>query len=460
MFFNTLSGRFLVLTVIFVMVAEVLIFVPSIANFRRDYLQEKLELAQLASLALLAAPDDMIAPELADELLENAGVLNIVLRRDAVRELVLAKPIPGMIAETFDLRNSNIFMLAIDAFTCAFHGEDEYIRVIGQPVKDAGLEIEIVMSSSPLHAALQDYATNIFFLSILISAVTSSLLYFAMRSLLVRPISNVVGAMLRYQENPEDVRNIISVTAKIKELQAAETALHDLQTRLNASLRQKERLAALGSAVAKVSHDLRNILTTAQILGDRLENSKDPTVARTAPKLLGSLDRAINLCEQTLTFGKAEEPEPNLRKVKLSGVINDVLESERLNLSDSVTLENLVIDGIEFEADPEQLFRILTNLIRNARQAIEQTDTPGKVTISAAQSSEETVITVTDTGPGLPAKAQEHLFLPFQGGARRGGIGLGLAIAAELVRGHGGVLELARTGAEGTVFRLRFPVKK
>ena len=87
---NTLSGRFLILTTVFVMLAEVLIFVPSISRFRQDYLEDRLERAQIASLALLA--DDMIESSLERELLENAGVYNVVLRRDEMRQLVLSSP--------------------------------------------------------------------------------------------------------------------------------------------------------------------------------------------------------------------------------------------------------------------------------------------------------------------------------------------------------------------------------
>ena len=83
--FNTLSGRFLILTIVFVMLAEVLIFVPSIARFRLDYLNTRIERAQIASLALLA--DDMLAPELEAELLQNAGVYNVVLLRNETRRV-------------------------------------------------------------------------------------------------------------------------------------------------------------------------------------------------------------------------------------------------------------------------------------------------------------------------------------------------------------------------------------
>src|SRR6056297_2169188 len=99
---NSLSGRFLLLTIIFVMIAEVLIFVPSVARFREDYLLARLERAQIASLALEA--DDMISRDLERELLRNAEVYNVVLRRDEIRQLALSSPIPSPISATFDLR--------------------------------------------------------------------------------------------------------------------------------------------------------------------------------------------------------------------------------------------------------------------------------------------------------------------------------------------------------------------
>ena len=102
-FLNTLSGRFLILTVIFVMLAEILIFVPSIARYRADYMLTRLKQAQIAALTQLAT-EEMIMPELEAELLANAEVYNVVLRRDEVRQLVLSSPVPDEIYESFDLR--------------------------------------------------------------------------------------------------------------------------------------------------------------------------------------------------------------------------------------------------------------------------------------------------------------------------------------------------------------------
>jgi signal transduction histidine kinase len=225
---------------------------------------------------------------------------------------------------------------------------------------------------------------------------------------------------------------------------------------LTGALRQKERLAQLGGAVAKISHDLRNILTTAQLFTDRMEQSEDPAVRRVVPKLINSMSRAVNLCESTLSFGKAEEPAPRLERTALLRLVDDVIESEKLAADEQDLEFDLAIpERLEVRADPEQLHRVLTNLVRNSRQALRAR--PGKISITAQDLKTEWIIEVHDNGPGLPEKAQAHLFEAFHGGARAGGVGLGLAIAAELMRGHGGALILNETGPDGTSFTLHLP---
>jgi len=302
-----------------------------------------------------------------------------------------------------------------------------------------------------------DYGLRILSLSVLISAVTALLLFTAVQRLMVQPINRVVRHMQAYAQAPEDARRVIDPTANVVELRVAEEALKAMQTQLTGALRQKERLAQLGSAVAKIAHDLRNILTTAQLFADRIEASADPAVARAAPKLVRSISRAVNLCEATLAFGKAEEAPPRLTRFALLPFLEDLLDGEGLATAGRVTCLIQTSPGLMIRADSEQLYRILGNLIRNARQAIEQTGQDGTIVLECGETEADWWISVADTGPGLPLKAREHLFAAFQGGTRAGGTGLGLAIAAELVRGHGGRLDLMRSDARGTEFIIRLP---
>jgi signal transduction histidine kinase len=453
MVFNTLSGRFLGLTIVFVVIAEVLIFVPAISRFRQDYLQSRLELGQLAALALLATPDEALAPDLGSELLETAEVLNVVLRRDDVRELVLPGPMPAPVDETFHLDQTDSMTEMRDALRVLFRDRDRIIRVIGRARQGGMSEVEITLHEWPLRNAMIDQGQRILCISGAISLATAMLLFFAVQRLIVRPIARVVDHMTAYRDDPENVSRIIAPVSGARELREAETALQELEVRLTAALRQKERLASLGGAVSKVSHDLRNMLTTAQLLADRLEASDDPRVRRTAPKLVGSLSRAIHLCERTLTFGKAEELPPEPATFALAPLVAEVLENER-QAAPGIVFASTVPADLRVHADADQLFRVLSNLLRNAAQAIEASGRPGTVTLSAAEVGERSEIRVVDTGPGLPQKARDNLFQPFRGSSRLGGAGLGLVIAAELVRGHGGTLALEETGPKGSTFRI------
>ena len=453
---NTLSGRFLILTAIFVMLAEVLIFVPSIARYREEFLLSKLERAQIASLARLAGDD--ISPELEAELLVNAGVYNVVLRRNDARQLVLSSPLPSAIAATYDLRDAGAVALIRDALLRLWHPGDEVVRVIGAPVRSAGMLIEVTMETGTLRTAMIDYGLRILVLSAVISIITAVMLFLAVRVFLVRPISRVVTSMKAYASAPEDARGVMVPSSSITELREAEETLALMQNQLISALRQKERLAGLGGAVAKVSHDLRNILTSAQLFTDRLETSEDPMVKRMAPKLVNSISRAVNLCESTLAYGKAEEPAPRLSRFALLDIVTDVIDSERLSAGDAdISFSEDVSAGFQLRADPEQLYRVIANLVRNARQAIVTSGKPGEISVQADDTDDAVLIRVSDTGPGLPPKAREHLFTPFQGGATKGGSGLGLTISSELVRGHGGTLTLEHTGEDGTSFLIMLP---
>ena len=452
--FKTLSGRFLVLTVVFVMLAEVLIFVPSIARFRLDYLNAHIERAQIASLSLL--DDDMLTPELEAELLRNLGVYNVVLVRNESRQLALSSTLPSPISTTYDLRDPRIGTLIVDALYEITLADDRIIRTVGLPKRDAGELIEITLDTGPLQHAMRDYGLRILWLSAIISIFTAALLNFVVRWVIVQPIAYLGRSMREYEKAPQDARLIIKPRASVIELHEAEVALSSLQSELSAALRQRQRLAQLGEAVAKVSHDLRNILSTVQLLSDRLEESNDPAVKRMAPKLVRSVSRAVALSENTLAFGRADEPTPQLQRFFVRDLIDDVVSQESLALEHATQVQFQVTCNIsEMRADPEQLYRVLQNLIRNARQAVGESY--GKIEIEADESDANWSITIRDNGPGLPPKALEHLFHPFSGGTKREGSGLGLAIAYELVAGHGGTLDLLDNSVNGACFKITLP---
>ncbi len=467
--FRGLSGRLLIVTILVVMLVEVAIFVPSVARFRADYLAERVVRAQIASLSVLAAPDGMVSEELQRQLLEKTEALNIVLREQGVSSIILSRDQMSEVTATFDLREMDPAILIMDALSRMADGEDEVvIRVIDQPTVIDAEAIEITLDAAPLRDAMIDYGWRILRLSLIISVITAVIIFLTVRHFVVSPLMGVIENVKAFRENPEDPKRIIRPVSRLGEVAEAERALADMQGDVLTALRERARLASLGEALAKISHDLRNMLSTGHLMADRLEMSRDPLVARTLPKLIGSLDRAINLCKRTLDYGRAEEPAPEPRQLRLRALALEVAEGLGLRAEgnagadsdggDAVPIRIDIDERFTVEADPDQLYRVLANLLRNATEAIASSRGPGEIRLSAATADDGMQeIRVTDTGPGMPAKALENLFQPFRGGTRHGGTGLGLPIAAELMRAHGGELKLVSSTPEGTEFVLRLP---
>jgi signal transduction histidine kinase len=462
-----LSAKLLLLTILFVMLAEVLIFVPSVANFRITWLTDRLTAAHLAALAAEGVPGGVVPDSLRSELLGTAKVRAVALKRDNQRRLVLPSDTASEIDETFDFRPSARpkgmwnelglrFRLIWEALAVFVARDNRVIRVIGEPGMGAGDFIEVVLPEAPLKTAMIGYGLNVLGLSVIISIITAALVYFTLNGLLVQPMTRITRNMLRFSENPEDASRIISPSKRHDEIGTAERELAHMQRELTQTLQQKSRLAALGLAVSKINHDLRNMLASAQLISDRLGSLQDPAVQRFAPKLIASLGRAISLADTTLRFGRAEEAPPRRELMELRALIEEV--GDGLGLPrDGVKWLIRVDTALRVDADRDQLFRVLSNLCRNALQAIEQQEPiRGEIHVMAQRDGKRVTITVSDDGPGVPEKARAHLFQAFQGSARKGGTGLGLAVAHELVTAHGGMI-LLRESSRGAMFEIEIP---
>ena len=468
---RSLSGRLLILTVIFVMLAEVLIFVPSLARYREDYLRERLEAANIVAIAMEGwknkipreSDANLVVAEDEDELewrlLNSAQVRSIALSEGGRRLPILQGNGREMVSETFTLDDDTFIHKIKDAVVVLVKPQpDRVIRVIGAPDPERspmGDAVEITLREGQLSTAMRDFGVRILKLSLVISLLTAALVFLSLNRWLVRPMRRLIDAMTAFRGSPEQAR-IFDPGPGQTELDEAGRELSAMQTEVRASLIQKTRLAELGEAVAKINHDLRNMLASAQLLADRLERSDDPMVRRTAPKLLRSLDRATDLCTRTLAFGKADEPPPFRRRVLLSKLVEEVREAVFLE-EGTIAMEMDVPDDLYAEADPDQLFRIIQNLARNAEQAMSGTGQGSRLAIVARREGGAVVIDVTDDGPGMPVTARENLFKAFRGSARKGGTGLGLHIARDLARGHGGDVDLLDSTAEGTTFRVTIP---
>ncbi len=444
-----LSARLLLLTMFFVMLSEVFIYAPSVGRFRLVYLQERIAAAHLASLALEVPPDNMVGARLRAKLLDHAGAYGIVLRRPTSKALMLSADMPPKIDATYDLRQGGFFGLIGQAFAVLAGDGKRVLRLIGTAPKAPDVVVEVVIDEAPLRAAMLDYSWRILVLSIVISLSTAMLVFISLHWLFVRPMRGLVASMILFREDPEDARRLVTPGDRTDELGVAERELAGMQRGLRAALVQKTRLAALGTAVAKINHDLRNILSTAQLVSDHVELSDDPKVRRIAPTLMGAIDRAVTLCQRTLSFVQEGAAELELTQFPLRTLVDEVAASTAGMGNGEVALDNCVDAAVTLHADRDQMFRVLFNVIRNAFEAGAL-----KVTVSGSETDGHALIDVADDGPGLPARVRGSLFQPFSGTARSGGSGLGLSIARDLMRGHGGDIELVRSDQDGTLFRL------
>jgi signal transduction histidine kinase len=454
-----LSGKLLLLTIPLVMIAEVLIYVPAIANFRMNRLNDRLAAANTAALVLDAAPSGMVPDSLARQILHSIGARAVAIKMGQQRRLLASAGLPPAIDHDVDMREMTVWSAIVDAFEIMQETGNETIRVIG-PAPGSAEFIEVVIDELPLRQAMYRFSSNVLLVALIIALLTAALVYLALHFLFVRPMRRLTANLVGFHQNPESSARIIVPSQRSDEIGVAERELSDMQRDLVSMLHQKSRLAALGLAVSKINHDLRNLLASSQLLSDQLASVPDPRVQRFAPKLMRSLERAIAFCQSTLSYGRAQEAAPDRRMILVEPVVNEVRESAGLASDASISWINAVERGLTIDADPDHLFRILLNLVRNAAQALEnhpQGDAATQqIRVIGRREGSVTIIEVSDTGPGVPAKARNHLFEAFQGSARPGGSGLGLAIAAELIGAHGGDIHLVE-GTIGATFRITLP---
>jgi signal transduction histidine kinase len=454
-----LSGKLLLLTIPLVMIAEVLIYVPSMANFWMNRLNGRLAAANTAALVLDAAPSGMVPDSLAREILHSIDARAVAIKMGQQRRLLASTGLPQAIDHDVDMRSLTVWSSIVDSFEMLLETGNQAIRVIGPP-PGGGQFIEVIIDEAPLRQAMYVFSRNLLLVSLAIAILTAALVYLALHFLFVRPMRRLTASLVGFHENPESSARIIVPSNRGDEIGVAERELSDMQRDLVSMLHQKSRLAALGLAVSKINHDLRNLLASSQLLSDQLASVPDPRVQRFAPKLMRSLERAIAFCQSTLSYGRAQEAAPDRRMILIESVVSEVRESAGLAAEASISWISAIERGLMIDADPDQLFRVLLNLVRNAEQALEshpRSDAAAmQIRITGRREGSVAIIEVSDTGPGVPSKTREHLFEAFQTSGRPGGSGLGLAIAAELVRAHGGEIHLVE-GTIGATFRIAIP---
>lgn len=459
-----LSGKLLVLTALFIMLAEILVFVPSVANYRLTWLARHFTTGEAASLAIEKLDQNAISDEIRQQLLALTQTNTIVVRRDGASRILAEIEMPSEVARHVELRapgRAEALRSITQAFDTLLFGGDRIIRVFG-PMEQRTGTLELVMKEKPLRDAMLSYAANVLVISFIISFATALLVFMTLRWILIRPMQRMTRAMLAFAEDPEDPKSLVEPTGRRDEIGVAEEQLSSMQRQLRGTIQQQRHLADLGLAVSKINHDLRNILAAASLFSDRLANVSDPTVQRLAPRLVRTIDRAADYTKSVLAYSKAGEAPPERSVLLLYRLGEDVADALTLDGENKIHWENKVPEDLEVEADAEQLYRVLLNLSRNAVQAMQDHARQDnakvlRLTLEAGDKSDYTWIHVIDTGPGFPKDAGEKLFSAFHTSGKNGGTGLGLAIAAELIRAHGGSIKLQEHDGPGARFEITLP---
>jgi signal transduction histidine kinase len=457
MFLRSLSSRLLVLTIFFVMLGEVLIFVPSVARFRMTYFEDHVAAAHVATLALLASPTGKLDQALTDELLAEVGAHSVTLHRPNGMVQMLDStnpPKPDLTVVLGSNGTPNVPRMIGRSFATLFSEGNRAVSVTAASPFEPDTKVEVLLDEAPLREAMWEFGKHIFQLSIILSLMAAALVYLSLQWLLVRPMHRITASMASFSHDPEDASRMIVPRGGRDEIGQAENELAAMQETVRQALGQRARLAALGTAVTKINHDLRNILATARLVTDGLTNSAAPEVKRVAPRLIDAIDRAVALCSRTLDFSRDGAPPFLPSRFPLRPLIEEIAPA-LLVAEEELSIDLDIPQDFAVKADRDHIYRVFLNLVRNSVEAGAR-----RLRIIAARDNGNAIIDIADDGPGLPPRARENLFRPFAASARPGGSGLGLAIARELTRLHGGDLVLIASTGSGTTFRVTIPAAK
>jgi signal transduction histidine kinase len=452
---RTLSARVFWLTVTIIFVVDILLMMSGLGRQWRFGLENRVTQAEALVMVIAGQPSsDSVTPQTRDALSDLSGIVAITLMRGNGATAILPAGKPLRVDPDVDLERAGYWQSAWQADREVLGICAPFLPVSAIFPAVANTHIEIIIREAPLAARLRGYFARILAYSAVAAAVTGSLVYAALERLLVKPMRIMTADIVAFRRDPEyaPLSGLKWLSRKgDDEISGAARELVALQGDLRTALWRNAQLAALGTEIAKTSHDLRNILSSALLVAGRFQTSDDPATERASASLISLMEGAVELVTQTMDSAGGRPPPVSRTPVVLRELVDQAADFIRQRETGMVT-ENLVPETLVLPLDRNQIFRVLANLLRNAAEA-----QASRAVVTAEMADGVTQLVVADNGPGLPRKALAGLFKPFAGSGRNGGTGLGLAIARDLVRAHGGELLLRKTGPEGTAFILNLP---
>lgn len=449
--YHHLPTRLLLLIIFLLFSCGLLIHLLFLVNFQKAFLERYIEYAYMASQSREAGATAS-GPTL-EVLLNRFGVLGYTINHGSSPHLY--SPQPTWQAEvTLDLHQKPPYHLFQQTLRMIFSDGERVLQIRGSPDLEPTAQVALLLKEQPLHAALTTYSRQLLLLTVMLSLIVAVLFFLGLRWFIARDLGRITANLGTFRLDPEDEQRTLQPSGRRDEIGVLEQELARMQRELRAALAQRSRLAALGTAVSRINHDLKSILSTVSIASVRLARVDDPTVRKIAPLLVESVERAVQLCTSTQDLARGDQEVPRRIRLCLRPVVEEVGKALKLDAAEGVQWQNEVAPDLEIEADSDRLYRILLNLARNAMQALAG---QGVIRVSAARHGAVVVIDIQDDGPGVTETVLPKLFQPFTGSGRPGGTGLGLATARDLARAHRGDLKLTATGPQGTRFTLTIP---
>ncbi|HZR80829.1 MAG TPA: ATP-binding protein [Candidatus Binatia bacterium] len=222
------------------------------------------------------------------------------------------------------------------------------------------------------------------------------------------------------------------------------------------SLAHAEKLAAIGELAARIAHEIRNPVTAARSLAQQLAREPAAPFAAEHELILAELERVERQVAALLRFARREDF--RFAPVDLGALVRETIDGFRSRLAaGGVALQVDAAPGITARADAEKLRQVVVNLVENAIDALEVADGTRRLTVTVGRANGAGVVSVRDTGGGVPADAIPHLFEPFFS-LKAHGTGLGLAIAKRTIEAHGGRIVASAPAGTGMVVDVELPL--
>ena len=457
-----LAARVLAVTIGFVLLAMSLFYVTRLTAHREMLLHGKISAVQTTVDAFGMAAPTPPPQDLSRKILNSVDVKWMAIETPVGRHEFVTAGGPLESVESVTADDSSYFESMAATFHALFAAPGTVVK-LSAPAQANEPAIEFAFDETTLVQSLKRVSYNFLTISLTIAAVVTCVLWAALWRMVLQPVRRLTSNIIAFGESPQDGSRVIAPSGRGNEIGRAEAALAVMQGSLARELAQGKRLAELGMAVARINHDLRNILSAAQLISDRLATIPDPLAQRLAPRLVATLDRAIQFCQSTLTYGASRELPPSRRRFDLSELVSQVVESGQAEHDAAVDYNIDIPPRFCVHADPDHILRVLENLSRNAAQALMTkgaTDgRPKAIRFAAIRTDGLALIEISDTGPGFPPDQYDRIFEPFHKSTSDVGAGLGLAIAADLVTRNGGAITLAPAKADDFYCGARFLIK-